>query len=255
RRRLSADCIDILIASLADNTLSQYNSSLRLWWNFCLEKKQDRFVIKINDLLQFLTRLYKKGEDPIINRFLKGVARIRPMNTRYASTWGINIVLKPLSKLNFQELTERTVILLALGTASRAQTLVTIDIYNIKETKEGLEIRILERTKTYKAGKARPLLCLPFFKERPDLCIANTVIQYLTVTANLRDRNSKHLFIAINKPHKEVFSQTISRWIKTVLPFLLQKCGIDINVFLAQRGIILSCFCGLDLETIGNAAG
>lgn len=280
---MPADCIDILIASLSDNTLSQYNSSLRLWWNFCLEKKQDPFEVKINDLLQFLTRLYKKGvsygslnthrsvislissnkigEDPIINRFLKGVARIRPINARYASTWDTNVVLEkvktwfPLSKLNFQELTKRTVILLALGTASRAQTLAAIEINNIKETKEGLEIRIIERTKTYKPGKARPLLCLPFFKERPDLCIANTVIQYLKVSANLRDKNSKHLFIAINKPHKEVSSQTISRWIKIVL----QKCGIDINVFSAHStryASSLAAFAsGLDLETIRNAAG
>lgn len=93
--------------------------------------------------------------------------------------------------------------MLALGTANRAQTLAAIETNNIKETKEGLEIRIMERTKTYSPGKARPLLCLPFFKEKPELCIATTVIQYLRVTADLRG-NINHLFLTLNKPHKKV---------------------------------------------------
>lgn len=235
-----------------------------------------------NDLLEFLTILYKEGasygslnshrcaislisvnkigEDPIIGRFLKGVANLRPTNARYASTWDTNIVLNkvktwfPLSRLNLQELTEKTIILLALGTASRAQTLAAIEVNNIKETKEGLEIRIIERTKTDRPGKTRPLLYLPFFKEKPELCIANTVIQYLRVTTKLRE-NTKHLFISINKPHKKVTSQTISRWIKKVL----QKCGIDISVFTSHSTRHASSSAafinGLDLETIRKAAG
>ncbi|EZA51192.1 hypothetical protein X777_10262, partial [Ooceraea biroi] len=86
------------------------------------------------------------------------------------------------------------------------------------------------------------------------LCIATTVIQYLRVTAKLRE-NQNSLFIAINKPHKAVTVQTISRWIKTVL----QKCGIDINVFSSHSTRYASSSAafasGLDLDTIRKAAG
>ena len=267
---------------MSENTLKQYDSSLKKWWKFCTEKKQDFFTITINNLLEFLTTLYKEGasygslnthrsaislislnkigEDPIISRFLKGIANLRPINTRYAATWDTNIVLDkvktwfPLSNLNLKELTDKTVILLALGTASRAQTLAAIEIDNIKETKEGLEIRIIERTKTDKPGKAKPLLCLPFFKEKPELCIANTVIQYIKVTAKLR-KDTKHLFISLNKPHKKVTTQTISRWIKKVL----EKCGIDISIFSShstRHASSSTAFInGLDLEAIRKAAG
>ncbi|RLU15629.1 hypothetical protein DMN91_011382 [Ooceraea biroi] len=61
RRNLSTDCIEILIASLSDNTLKQYNSALRRWWNFCMEKTQDPFVITTSDLLEFLTDLFRQG--------------------------------------------------------------------------------------------------------------------------------------------------------------------------------------------------
>lgn len=72
-------------------------------------------MITTNDLLEFLTIRYKEGashgslnthrcaislislnkigEDPIIGSFLKGVANLRPVNTRYVATWDTNIVL------------------------------------------------------------------------------------------------------------------------------------------------------------------
>lgn len=143
---------------MSENTLKQYDLSLKKWWEFCIEKKQDFFKITVKNLLEFLATLYKEGasygslnthrcaislislnkigEDPIIGRFLKGVANLRPVNARYAVTWDTNIVLDkvktwfPLDKLNLQELTEKTVILLALGTASRTQTLAAIKLNN-----------------------------------------------------------------------------------------------------------------------------
>lgn len=71
----------------------------------------------------------------------------------------------------------------------------------------------MERTKTDRPGRVKPLL---FFKEKPELCIASTVIQYLKITAKLR-KDTKYLFISINELYKKVTAQTVSRSIKKVL--------------------------------------
>lgn len=78
----------------------------------------------------------KIGEDTIISRFMKGIFRCKPTKPKYNYTWDVSIVssylskLNPLDSLNLQELTEKTVALLALTTAHRAQTLTSIKINN-----------------------------------------------------------------------------------------------------------------------------
>lgn len=65
--------------------------------------------------------------------------------------------------------------MLALGTASRAQTLAAIERDNVKETKEGLEIRIMKGVwKHIVQGKLDRFYVYQFFKEKPELCIAYT---------------------------------------------------------------------------------
>ncbi|VEN44439.1 unnamed protein product, partial [Callosobruchus maculatus] len=43
RRGLAEDCIPVLLASLSDNTIKQYNASLQKWWTFCSEDNLDVF--------------------------------------------------------------------------------------------------------------------------------------------------------------------------------------------------------------------
>ena len=71
---------------------------------------------------------------------------------------------------------------------------------------------------------------------------------------NLRQENSK-LFISFKKPHKEVCTQTISRWLKTTL----SKCGIDTIIFKGHSTRHASTSTalekGVDIETIRKTAG
>ncbi|VEN42640.1 unnamed protein product [Callosobruchus maculatus] len=43
RRGLAEDCIPVLLASLSDYTIKQYNASLQKWWTFCSEDNLDVF--------------------------------------------------------------------------------------------------------------------------------------------------------------------------------------------------------------------
>jgi hypothetical protein len=54
-------------------------------------------------------------------------------------------------------------------------------------------------------------------------------LEYIQCTKGIRE-NTKQLLLAHQKPHKAVSTDTISRWIKTVL----QQAKIDISVFKAH---------------------
>ncbi|XP_044588713.1 uncharacterized protein LOC123267891 [Cotesia glomerata] len=164
----------------------------------------------------------------LISRFIKGSSKIRPSLPTYKSTWDVDPVLKklaawfPLEDLTLKELTSKLVVLLALGTAHRSQTLALIKISNIIILERKIEILIPDRIKTSRPGAPQPVLRLPFFHDRPELCIAQTLNRYLSVTKNLRG-NIDSLFISFNKPQKAVTSKTISRWIRSALEHL----GVD----------------------------
>lgn len=92
--------------------------------------------------------------------------------------------------------------LLALSTAHRAQTIVTIKITKI--------------IKTSSHNKFQPLLVLPRFTEKPQLCVVETLLKYIKITTEIR-KETTQLFLSIKKPHNPVSTQTFSSWIKTVL--------------------------------------
>ncbi|CAD6216738.1 GSCOCG00011356001-RA-CDS, partial [Cotesia congregata] len=117
----------------------------------------------------------------LISRFIKGSSKIRPSLPKYESTRDVNPVLKklaawfPLEDLTLKELTNKLVVLLALGTAHRSQTLALIKISNIIVLESKIEILIPDRIKTSRPGAPQPVLKLPFFHDRPELCIAQTL--------------------------------------------------------------------------------
>lgn len=162
------------------------------------------------------------GNNPLISRFLKGVFKIRPTKPKYTSIWSTEVVLKwaetlePLESLDLKSLTFKAVILLALATAHRVQTLSVIKLNDIKFSEESLEIRITELIKTSKPGTPQPVFFLPFFNTRKPACVARVLSFYIKQTENLRG-SSNNLFITFKKPYKSATSQTISRWIKQCL--------------------------------------
>lgn len=192
---------------------------------------------------------------------MRGLYNINPPKPKYNTMWDPHIVLThlakwfPLNTLSLKELTQKMVVLLALITAHRIQTLCKIDIDHIKESTENLSIFIPERIKTSNLNKNQPVLIIPFFKENPELCLALTIIEYLKRTKDLRPNETKRLILTIKKPVHPANPQTVSHWIKNIL----NKCGIDTDIYsgyscrhaatsAAYRG-------GANIETIRRAAG
>ncbi|EFN64226.1 hypothetical protein EAG_00229, partial [Camponotus floridanus] len=60
RKGVPLESVDILIASLSESSLRQYDSGLKKWWNFCKKEKIDPFSGPTNNILSFLTEEFKK---------------------------------------------------------------------------------------------------------------------------------------------------------------------------------------------------
>ena len=95
------------------------------------------------------------------------------------------------------------------------------------------DLLITDRLKTSKPGKSTAVHfeCLP---DQPQLCTKCTVMEYILRTAAYRCTGSNlcvsRLFISYVRPHKPVTTDTLARWIKSVL----RSSGIDTSVFKAH---------------------
>lgn len=77
------------------------------------------------------------GEHPDVKRFMKGIFQSRPPLPRYCKTWDVNLVLQYIGsmgnsqELSLKDLTLKFVMLVALTTAQRGQSLQLLDTQNM----------------------------------------------------------------------------------------------------------------------------
>ena len=244
-----------MMESISKGTMKQYDKPLRLWWDHCKRHNISPFEASASEVLAFLINLYYQVgtygtlnsyrsavslvltvdivSDPLLKRFFKGVSVLKPQKPRYESTWDPHTVLEylktlyPNDKISIRLLTQKLLMLLALVTSQRVQTLSKILISNMICSKELIQIKIPQRLKTSKINKAQPCLIIPYFQDQPQLCVASTLQDYIKRTAPLRNLVDE-LFITCNKPYRAATTQSLARWLKITL----DKSGIDIPPFL-----------------------
>lgn len=105
------------------------------------------------------------------------------------------------------------------------QTLAKIRVNNIVSLDTHIKINITDLVKTSAPHRDQPCLEIPFFSEKPEICVATTLLDYIETTNKLRHNNEDYLFLTYRKPHKPATVQTLSRWVKEVL----HSCGVDRN--------------------------
>lgn len=282
RRSAPEEALTIMLSSLSDSSLKQYDSCLKKWWLFCHAKTVDPYRCDIPQVISFLSSEFDKGAshgtlnscrsaiallhgpevgaDDKVRRLFKGIANLRPAKPKYESTWDPRLVLDqvaqwgPNDELSLERLTLKLVTLMALVTAQRMQTLASIDIRNIEKSTGLIEIKIPARLKTSKINKAQPVLSIPFYVTNIRVCAASALETYLDKTKDLRG-NETRLFIALKKPHSGVSSQTLSRWIKKTLT----ESGVDTDAFDAYSTRHASTSSakksGVNIDAIRKAAG
>ncbi|KAJ8914616.1 hypothetical protein NQ315_015353, partial [Exocentrus adspersus] len=136
--------------------------------------------------------------------------------------------------LTYKRLVIRMILvtLLAVITGGRLETVSLIRLSNMSEDPQGIQINITDPIKTSGVNKVQLTLHIPIFREKPRLCVCNTLRQI---------PEQDFLFLTIKKPHKVANKQTLSKWIKTTFhaPFLhigrVSKRNIRRDKFAEQR--------------------
>lgn len=272
-----------MLSSLSDSTIKQYNTSLKLWWEFCIARNIDVYKPSKTSILTFLATQFNNGcaygslnshrsalsvfignnigSDECVKRLLKGAYKIKPVKAKYSSTWDPQLVLNlistwiPNTDLSLEKITKKLVISLAICTAHRVQTLSLIKLENISFSDNGIKILITDIIKTSAPGRDQPVLFLPYFRENTSICPATVLSDYISKTRNIRPEGTNRLLLTYKRPYKAATTQTISRWIKQVLA----ESGVNISLFGAHTtrhaSTSAASSAGVNIETIRKTAG
>ena len=202
---------------------------------------------------------FPAGSHPLVRRFLKGVFNLRPAMPKYETTWDTSVVLRylkklsPVRRLDFKMLTLKLVMLFALLSGQRSQTLHLLELRDMMLSKSCVKFKVAGLLKHSRPGKHLDLLVIQAFAPDRRLCPITVLLEYLRRTKDIRKH--KKLFLGIIKPHASVSSATIGRWIKLVLNY----SGIDPRIFSAHstRGAATSkaALANVPVNTIMKTAG
>lgn len=282
RKGISPNVADIIVESLSLNSFNQYDVYLKRWYEYCKIHNISIFDATITSVANFLAKQFEEGaqygtlnscrsalslllgdnlgQNETLKRFFKGVFRMRPPMPRYNETWDTSIVLNylatvyPYEDMSLEKLTKKMITLLALVTAHRVQTMSQITLDNISFGTERVTIKIVGLIKTSRSGSCQPLLTLPHFQEKPEICPAKCLEAYISKTKTLR-KDIKNLFISLRRPYVAVTSQTLSRWIKDTL----RSSGVDVEQFGAHSARHAATSAarrtGVSIDTIKRTAG
>lgn len=175
------------------------------------------------------------GRHPLVVRFMKGVFNIRPVVHNNVNIWDVSFVLRyltrlsPVSDLSLKDLTFKLVMLIALTNASRSQTIHLLDLKHMQKRKDGFYFTMNSLLKQSRPGYKNPQISLKAYPPDRRLCVFSVMKEYLQRTESIRCRENR-LIISYIKPHKSVSSNTIARWIKTVMC----RAGINTEIFTAH---------------------
>lgn len=166
---------------------------------------------------------------------MKGVFNLRPPVARYCEIWDVDIVLvllrklSPVKDLDFKQLTFKLVMLMALVSVQRAQTLHLLKISNMKKSRNGYTFLVVDVIKQSRPGYKPPVLELKAYPPDRRLCVY-TVLKEFLFRREGKGISSDNLFISYQRPHGSVTSITISRWLRTVMA----RAGINTTLFKAH---------------------
>ena len=150
---------------------------------------------------------------------------------RYSVIWDVSIVLNylkflyPLEDIQYSVLSYKCVMLLALASMQRVQTLHAIEVSDINFCDGYVLIPIKKIIKQSSARKNKFMIRLKYHCD-PSICPVLTLKSYIEKSKKLRGQE-KQLFISFQKPYMAVSKSTLSRWIRCVM----DEAGIDTSYF------------------------
>lgn len=135
------------------------------------------------------------------------------------------------SSLCLEDLSKKLLVLMKIATGQKMKILANINVENIIRGDELVKIKINDNE------TSTPLvLKLPFFYEKPNLCVASILGEYLQETEKCTTKKSEFLFLSYIKPYHSCTSQTLNRWIEDIL----YESGIDTEIEKNHYNCLLS---------------
>ena len=262
-QNLSEEASKLLLSSWRQKTSKSYDSLFGKWVRWCNQRDTNPISGSINEVVNFLADLfqqgyqyrslnayrsaissvhervdgYEVGQHPIVTRLIKGAFHERPPQPRYTTTWDVATVTTYLEglgdnqQMHINDLTHKTVMLMALTRPSRSIDLAGLDTKCLKYSPEGATFTSTALAKQSRQAKKIADFFFPVFPANDKLCPVTTLRVYQERTRDRRkDKEHSRLFISLIKLYNVVTSSTIARWLKLVLT----KSGIDTGMFKAH---------------------
>ena len=281
---ISEQSADLLSASWREGTVRNYDTYISKWKKYTDEENISFISPTLAEAINFLSIMFRDGygysaicaarsalsnlleikgcgcfgEHPLVKRLVKGIYEKRPALPKYSETWEVDQVLNYFNtqseNLTLKELTYKLILLMAILTGQRCQTLHLLDIANMNLLEDKCVFFITKLVKQSKPGRHIAPIELLAFPQNRKLCVISTLKIYLEKTRTIRGQET-NLFISFAKPFKAVSKDTLSRWIKESL----RHAGIDTAKYSAHStraaSTTAACKRGLSVENIMKAAG
>ena len=130
------------------------------------------------------------GEHPGVKRFMKGIFQSRLPLPRYSKTWDVNSVLQYISSmgdsqdLSLKNLTLKLVMLVALTTAQRGQSLHLLDTLGMVREEAAYTFMFSSNIKQSKPGRPSSELVIKLnaYPHDSKLCVVLTHVQFTLIT-------------------------------------------------------------------------
>ena len=253
---ISNKAFNIICHSWRKGTQKQYGSVLQKWSHYCKQRNINYYSPTVSEVLDFLVSRYEEGlgysalntarsalstiichgtltigAHPLIIRFMKGVYNLRPPQARYSAIWDPTVVLKylktlaPAKFLSLKDLTLKLVVLMALVSVQRAQSLHLLNINTMKRHRSYVTFSLSSPLKQSRPGVSVPVLEFRAYAPDRRLCVVTYITEYLKRTKSYRNDSKSQFFLSYSRTREPVSKPTISRWIKT----MLHRAGIPIN--------------------------
>ena len=168
------------------------------------------------------------GSLPLVSRFMKDIFQLRPAKPRVCTTWEVGPVLQyfsslePLEKLSLKVLSLKLTTLLALTSAARAHEIAALNCDHLSKKADSWEFIIPTHVKNSRPYHPSRKIFLGRYQQDCSICVVRCLVHYLQRTSN--HRRHKELLLSYVSPYKPVGSQTVSRWICT----LIRLAGVDV---------------------------
>ena len=243
----------LISASWRSGTQQDYTGKFNKFCSWCSTRQIDPYSASLVQVADFLTDLFNNGlqyrtiagyrsmlsavlqpinntpvgQHPYIIRLLKGVFNSRPPKVKILPEWDLQLVLnmlqkqpfEPLSKASLKHITFKLIFLMAISTFRRCNDLQSLKIGkgSVCVQKKGITFIRHGLAKQDRESHFGSKIFVPAFEENYRLDPKRALYWYLKKTQLLRVSSDgtveRKIFLALNKPHQAVSTQTISNWI------------------------------------------